>query len=97
MFGSIGGVFSALDLDFFLEKEAEEEIDLGSRFRIDEAEMVPRNRASVLASALLLGLIVKILESRERERESCTEFLKFEIEEDEGMDRYIEHRFLNFF
>lgn len=62
MFGSIGGVFSAFDLMELRRLELDlcfADMDLGRRFRIDEAEMLPRNRVSELASALLLGLIVK--------------------------------------
>lgn len=49
MFGSAGGVFSALYLESlgFDELDLRLEMDLGSRFRIEEVDMVPRNRLSV--------------------------------------------------
>ena len=55
-------MFSAFDLMELRRLELDlcfADMDLGRRFRIDEAEMLPRNRVSELASALLLGLIVK--------------------------------------
>jgi hypothetical protein len=70
MFGSAGGVFSALYLESlgFDELDLRLEMDLGSRFRIEEVDMVPRNRLSV-ASVLWLGLMLHWASDRERERE----------------------------
>lgn len=49
MFGSAGGVFSVLDLESlgFDKLDLRLEMDLGSSFRIDDVDMVPRNRVSV--------------------------------------------------
>ena len=76
MFGSIGGVFSAFDLESLRFELALcfEESDLGRRFRIDEAERLPRKRDSAmeLSELLFLGLMVAMRE-KERERESSEE------------------------
>ena len=63
--GSEGGVFSALDLEVDLECL---ERDLGRRFRMEEADMVPKNRDSVASVLCLLCLIVLCESYRERER-----------------------------
>lgn len=65
MFGSVGGVFSVLDLDElkFEMLDLCLEMDLGRRFRIDEADMVPKNRVSMV-SALWLDLMAGWLGDR---------------------------------
>ena len=96
MFGSIGGVFSAFDLESLRFELALcfEESDLGRRFRIDEAERLPRKRDSAmeLSELLFLGLMVAMRE-RERERERALyrerefEFEKMEEESERLRDR----------
>ena len=51
MLGSKGEVFSMLDLECL-------ERDLGRRFRMEEADMVPKKRDSVVSVLCLLCLIV---------------------------------------
>ena len=55
MLGSKGGVFSRLDLEVDLECL---ERDLIRRFRMEEANMVPKKRDSVVFVLCLLCLIV---------------------------------------
>ena len=55
MLGSEGGVFSALDLEVDFECL---ERDLGRRFRMEEADMIPKKRDSVVSVLCLLCLIV---------------------------------------
>ena len=55
MLGSEGGVFFALDLEVDLECL---ERDLGRRFQMEEADMVPKKRDSVASMMCLLCLIV---------------------------------------
>lgn len=68
--------FLGFELVLNLEKEEEEEdMDLGRRFRTDEAEMVPKNRLSMLLLLLLSLLLRSFLMASEllavhRERES---------------------------
>ena len=74
MLGSEGGVFSALDLEVDLECL---ERDLGRRLRMEEADMVPKNRDSVASVLCLLCLIVLCESYREREREKCLDFQRW--------------------
>lgn len=64
MLGLGGGVFSALGAAALGAKKdlpCLVEMDLGRRFRIDEAEMVPRNRDSPAVSVeVVLGFIVSL-------------------------------------
>lgn len=82
MLGSMGGSFSELDFGFLLVLclVEEEDNDLGRSFRMDEAEMVPKNRVSMLLSLLLLVLMVPQQANRSCLLACYTEF-EFELKE----------------
>lgn len=93
--GCSGGVFSALGAAILGVKKlllCLVEMDLGRRFRSDAVDMVPKNRDSLVFSALLFfGFIVSETEldgERERIRESCTDF-EFEWAEREREESVI--------